>query len=86
MPHHKSAKKRVRQTIRRTERNRSQNSEMKTFVKKIKSAITEKNKEEALKNLPIVQSLLDRLAKRGILKTETASRRNSRLASQVAKL
>lgn len=86
MPHHKSAKKRVRQTTRRTERNKSQNSQMKTFVKKVRTAIEEKNKEEALKNLPIVQALLDRLAKRGFIKSETAARRNSRLASQVAKL
>ena len=86
MPHHKSAKKRVRQDIRRTERNKSQNSKMKTFVKKIRTAISEKNKEEALKTFPVVQALLDRLAKKGYIKSETAARRNSRLATQISKL
>ncbi len=86
MPHHKSAKKRVRQTTVRTLRNKSQYSEVKTFIKKIRAAISEKNKEQALKLLPTMQGLFDKLAKRGFIKTETAARRNSRMASQIAKL
>ncbi|MBT7610617.1 MAG: 30S ribosomal protein S20 [Bacteriovoracaceae bacterium] len=86
MPHHKSAKKRVRQTEKRTERNKSQNSTVKSFTKKLRAAISEKNKSEATKLLPIVQGFLDKLAKKSIIKSKNSARRNSRYASQVAKL
>jgi small subunit ribosomal protein S20 len=86
VPHHKSAKKRVRQTEKRTDRNKSQSSEVKTVTKKLRAAISEKNKTEASKLLPTVQGLLDKLAKKGIIKNENSARRNSRFASQVSKL
>ena len=86
MPHHKSAKKRVRQTEKRTARNKSQFSEVKTFTKKLRAAITEKNKSEASKLLPTIQGLLDKLSKKGIIKPETSARKNSRFAAQIAKL
>ncbi|MBC7951315.1 MAG: 30S ribosomal protein S20, partial [Rhodospirillaceae bacterium] len=39
MAHHKSAKKRIRQTERRTEVNRARVSRIRTFVKKVELAI-----------------------------------------------
>ncbi|MCO4792128.1 MAG: 30S ribosomal protein S20 [Bacteriovoracaceae bacterium] len=86
MPHHKSAKKRVRQTERRTELNRSLKTRTKTVLKAIRTSILESKKEDALKTLPLVQSYLARLAKKGIIKNNTAARTTSRLTSQITKL
>lgn len=86
MANHKSAAKRARQTTRRTLRNKVVTSEMRTVVKKIRTAISEKKKDEAVALLPTVQRNLDRLAKIGVIKRNTAARRNSRLASQVTSL
>ena len=86
MPHHASAKKRVRQTKTRTVRNRAQNSEMRTAMKSLRLAIADGKKKEALAILPKVQSLLAGLAKKRIIKKNTAGRRLSRPVIQISKL
>ena len=86
MPHHKSAKKRVRQTIVRTEANKAQKSRTRGVIKKIRTAIEEGNKEVATSLLSSSQSLLAKLSKKGIVKAGHASRITSRLAAQVKKL
>ena len=86
MPHHKSSKKRVRQTERKTLRNKIHNSMAKTAIKKVREAIDAKNKEKAVELLPEAQSRLSRLAKTGIIKPNSAARRTSRLTQQVAKI
>ena len=86
MPHHKSAKKRVRQTKVRTARNTAIMSEARTAIKKVRAAITEKDKSTAGTLLTGAQSLLSKLAKKGIIKQNTAARKTSRLASQIKSL
>ncbi len=86
MPHHQSAKKRVRQTKTRTILNRTHSSTTKTAIKKMRLAISDGNKAEASKLLPTIQSLLARLAKKGIVKSNTAARKTSRLTAQINKL
>lgn len=86
MPHHKSSKKRVRQTITKTASNRTKSTITRTYLKAIREAIAGKNKEEALKNLPIVQKYLGRLVKSGVIKPNKAARTTSRLAKQTASL
>lgn len=86
MANHKSAKKRIRQTAKRNFTNRWKTSRVRTELKKLRTAIDGQDKETALKLLPAVQRLLDKLAKSSALKKATAARKNSRLASQVAKL
>ena len=86
MPHHKSAKKRVRQTEKRMLRNKIRNSMTKTAIKKVRAAIETKNKEKAMELMPEVQSRLARLAKIGVIKINSAARRTSRLAQQIAKI
>jgi small subunit ribosomal protein S20 len=83
---HPSAKKRARQNIARNIRNVSQLSSVKSVVKKVRDAITKKDKATAQKLLPEAQGLLNKLAQTGVIKKETASRRVSRLAGQVAHL
>ena len=86
MAHHKSAKKRIRQTNTRTELNKSQSSKARTVIKALNNSIVEKNKEVAAEKFLEVQSLLRKLAKKGIIKLGQASRKTSRLQKQVNSL
>lgn len=86
MANHKSAKKRIKQSATKRLTNRWKTSRVRTEIKKLRTAIETKDKDAALALLPQVQALLDRLAKSSALKRGTAARKNSRLASQVAKL
>lgn len=86
MANHKSAEKRARQTKTRTVRNKSQESSVKSAVKKVRAAIEAKDKSTAATLLVAAQSLLARLAKKGVIKDNTASRKTGRLASQINKL
>lgn len=86
MPHHKSAKKRVRQTIKRTQLNKAKITMVKNTLKKVRAAISTGDKETATTLLPTTQKLLARLAKTGIIKQNTAARKTGRLASQINKL
>lgn len=86
MAQHKSAKKRIRQTQRRTAVNRSRESRIKTFVKKVETAIASgdsKAAQEALKN---AQPEIMRGVSKGVLTKATASRKVSRLHARVKAL
>lgn len=83
---HKSAKKRIRQTETRRQNNKWKMSRVRTEIKKLRTFISEANKEAATKQLPVVQALLAKLAKTSALKKATAGRKIGRLASQVSKL
>ena len=86
MPHHKSAKKRVRQTEKRTLANKAQKSQTRSSIKKVRGAIEAGDKQKAAELLTSSQSLLARLAKKGVIKSGLASRVTSRLAGQINKL
>ena len=55
MANHKSAKKRIRQTETRRLSNKWKTSRLRTEIKKLRTFLTEGNKEEAIKQLPYVQ-------------------------------
>lgn len=59
---------------------------MKSLVKKIREFIGENKKEEALKLLSRVYKALDKAAKRGIIKKNTAGRKKSRIAKAIKKI
>ena len=86
MPNHKSAKKRVRQTEKRRDVNRSSKSNLRTQIKKLRSALTaiDGNLSKELLN-PTVSSI-DKAVNKGILHKNTAARYKSRLTGHVAKL
>ena len=86
MAHHKQAKKRIRQTERRTEVNRARRSRVRTFVKQVESAISEGNQDEAAKALRVAESEMMRAAGKGVYKKLTASRKISRLSQRVKSL
>ncbi len=79
MANHKSAKKRARQTVKRTERNRYYRTRLKNIVKAVKIAVEEGNKEAAQEAFKVVNKQLHHFVSKGFLKKQTASRKVSRL-------
>lgn len=86
MAHHKSAKKRIRQTESRTEVNRSRESRIKTFIKKVETAIASGDSAAAKEALKSAQPEIMRGVTKGVLSRSTASRKVSRLAARVKSL
>lgn len=86
MANHVSALKRVRQTERKTAVNRLRKSRMRTQVRKMRRLIAAHDAKGAQAALPETFSMVDRAAKWGIIKANTAARYKSRLSGHVAKL
>lgn len=86
MATHKSAEKKIRQIKVRTERNRQHMSRMRTFVKRVETAIKNGNKEEAQAAFRDAESVIAKTAQKGVIPTERASRKTSRLAAALKKL
>ena len=83
MANHKSAKKRIRRNLARAEINKSRISRIRTFIKKVESAIGSGDAEEATNALKQAQPEIMRGVSKGILHKNTASRKISRLAASV---
>ena len=81
-----SALKRVRQTERRTEVNRRNKSRLRHTIRAMRRAITAKDGKIALELLPKTFSIIDRSAKGGIIKKNTAARYKSKLNLRVKAL
>ena len=86
MANHPSAEKRNRQRVKRTLRNRSVTSAVRTLVKKVHAAIAGKDKAKAEAALKTAVVALDKAAGKGVLHAKSASRTVSRLSAQVHKL
>lgn len=80
---HKSTIRRARQAERRHERNRATVNMVKTLIKKVQSAASEKNADEARAGFREATSAIGKAVSKGILHRNTASRRISRLAIRV---
>ena len=85
MPIKKSAKKALRQNIKRRSHNLVYKVKIKELIKKFRNLIVEKKINEAKKLLPQIQKILDKSAKIGVIKKNTASRRKSRLTQLLKK-
>jgi small subunit ribosomal protein S20 len=81
-----SARKRIRQTTRRTERNQARKSRMRTFVKKVEAAIAGGNKADAAAALQAAQPEMQRAAGKGVIHANTVSRKISRLSARIKTL
>ena len=81
-----SSLKRVRITERRTEINRTRKTRLRHGIRKIRRALESKDAQGAQALLPPTFSLIDRAAKWGIIKKNTAARYKSRLTLRVRKL
>ena len=83
MPNIASAKKRVRQTERRTEVNRARVSRIRTFVKKVETAIAAGDKKAAQAALNAAEPEIMRGVTKGVLHRNTAARKVSRLSARI---
>lgn len=83
MPITKSAQKALRQNIKRRLQNAAAKNKVRTLAKKLKEAVAEKNTEEAKKILILATKTIDKAAKTGVLKKNTANRKKSNLAKLV---
>ena len=81
-----SARKRIRQTAKRTLRNQARKSRMRTFVKKVEVACATGDKAAAAEALRLAQPELQRAAGKGVIHRNTVSRKISRLAARVKAL
>jgi small subunit ribosomal protein S20 len=79
----KSAKKRARQAVKRTEINRSRTSRIRTYVKKVETAIASGDKTAALAALKEAEPEVARGVTKGVLHRNTAARKISRLTHRV---
>lgn len=80
-----SAKKALRQSIKRKAQNSTYKEKTKNLLKEVRSLIAQKKTEEAKKILPQVFKILDKSAKVGVIKKNNADRKKSRLAKALAK-
>ncbi|MCH7711310.1 MAG: 30S ribosomal protein S20 [Proteobacteria bacterium] len=82
----KSAKKRIRRAAKSTEVNRDRIGRVRTFVKKVETAIASGNKEEAAAAFKEAQPEIMRGVTKGVLPRNTASRKLSRLSARIKAL
>ena len=86
MPNTKSAIRRVRRVNKQTFVNRIRKSKYKSIIKEIGLLITAKKKKEAIKLIPKFNSQLMKIAKVGVIRKQTVSRKISRLTKKINKL
>ncbi|RFM28643.1 30S ribosomal protein S20 [Deminuibacter soli] len=82
MANHKATKKDVRQAEKRRERNRYYGKTTRNAIRDLKAVKEEKSYTE---QLPSVVSMIDKLAKRGVIHKNKAANLKSKLAKQAAK-
>ena len=83
MANHKSAEKRLRQEKKRTLHNKYYAKTMRNAVRKLRATT---DKEEAVKMLPLVQKMLDKLVKTHIIHKNKAANLKSGVALHVNRL
>ena len=78
-----SARKRIRQTQKRTARNQARKSRMRTFVKKVETAIASGDKGAAAEALREAQPEMQRASGKGVIHANTVARKLSRLSARI---
>lgn len=83
MAQHKSAKKRIRQTLVREAVNKARRSRIRTFIKRVDTAIEAGDAAKADSALRDAQKEIARGVTKGVVKAGTAARKTSRLSARV---
>lgn len=82
----KSAKKRARQSEKHRRHNASMRSMVRTYIKKVVTAIAAGDKTLAENSLKEAFPIIDRMANKGLLHKNKAARHKSRLTAQIKKM
>ncbi|MGD0824825.1 MAG: 30S ribosomal protein S20 [Terriglobales bacterium] len=83
MANHFSALKRARQTTKRTTRNRSNSSQLRTALRNMRESLEKADKAAASQIYRQTVSALDKAIQKGVLHENTASRYKSRLGARL---
>ena len=86
MPNTKTAKKNLRKSTRRREKNLAKKDAVRQIIRQYKKCLTDGNTEEARANLPKIYKALDKAAKAKLFKQNKSGRLKSRLSSQLNQL
>lgn len=86
MANHASAKKRIRTNAHRAEVNNARRSRIRTFVKKVESAIEAGDTKKAEEALRAAQPELQRGVAKKVIVKATAARKLSRLSSRIKQM
>ncbi|HKZ58083.1 MAG TPA: 30S ribosomal protein S20 [Thermodesulfovibrionales bacterium] len=78
-----SALKKARQSLKRNARNKAVRTSLKTLVKKVESAVSSGNREDAGKALKEAIQVLNKAALKGVIHKNNASRKISNLSRKV---
>jgi small subunit ribosomal protein S20 len=85
MPITQSAKKALRGSLKKRAFNLRRKNEMDKVIKEVKKLINQKNAKDARTALSRAYKAIDKAAKRGIIKKNTAARKKSRLSALIKK-
>jgi len=83
MANNASARKRIRQNVVRTERNAARKSRMRTFLKKVETAIASGDQSKARDALQAAQPEVQRARIKGVIHLNTVARKMSRLSARI---
>ncbi len=83
MANNASARKRIRQTEKRTVRNKARKSRVRSFLRKVEEAVKSGDKAAAQEAFRAAQPEMQRAATKGVLHANTVARRLSRLSARV---
>ncbi|MSR73279.1 30S ribosomal protein S20 [Candidatus Parcubacteria bacterium] len=86
MPITSSAKKALRNSARKRVFNMRKKDAVQGVMKKFKKLVAEGNKKDAQKHMAQIQKTLDKAAKTGLIKKNTASRKKARLSAVIKKM
>jgi len=83
MPITNSAKKALRQNLKRRKINSVKKRKTKDLIKEARTLVLQNKIDEARKLLPKIYKILDKTAKSGLIKKNTASRKKSRITALI---
>lgn len=86
MANYASAKKRIRQTVKRTEVNRARLSTIRSALRKVEEAIASGDEPAAREAFKVAEPMVARGAQKGVMPRNTAARRISRLSNRIKAL
>lgn len=82
----KSSKKDIKQNRKRREQTLAAKTALKTYVKKVRTAVTEGDADKATANMVNAAKFLDKAVQKGIIHKNQAARRKSRVAKSISKI
>jgi small subunit ribosomal protein S20 len=83
MPVTKTTKRRVKQNLRKRAVNQKRTLKMRGLIKEANVLISGKSKAELVKMLPEIYKAIDKAAKTGVIKKNTAARKKSRITKKI---